>query len=99
MRDHWRAARPWVSLDDEGAEPAAGQSEPVAVLAEAELGKAVEAAIDRLPFAQREVLTLRVHAGLTFAEISEVMAAPLGTSLARMRYALANLRRILEEGA
>lgn len=99
IRDHWRASRPQVSLDDDAAEPAAPAVEPWRAIEEEARGKEVEKAIDRLPFAQREVLTLRLHAGLTFAEISEVMGAPLGTSLARMRYALANLKRLLEHEA
>lgn len=56
-----------------------------------ELARAVES----LPPAQREVVKLRIHSGLRFEEIAEVMSAPLGTTLARMHYALGHLRRAL----
>lgn len=95
VRDQWRATRPEVPLEDDSAAIAA-DPDPSRALGDAEQERAVEEAIDRLPLAQREVLTLRLHSGLSFAEISEVMGAPLGTSLARMRYALANLKKLLE---
>lgn len=54
------------------------------------------AALSRLPDEQRVVFLLREVAGLPFAEIARVMHAPLNTTKSRMRYALANLRRLLE---
>lgn len=57
----------------------------------------VEAALAALPAEQREVFLLREYAGLSFAEIAEATGAPLGTALARMRYALSKLRKELED--
>ncbi len=96
IRDHWRAGRTAVSLDEDAIESLPAHEETGGGYESLERDRRLEQAIDRLPVAQREVLTLRVHSGLTFAEISDVMGAPLGTSLARMRYALANLKKILE---
>ncbi|RLB56843.1 MAG: RNA polymerase sigma factor [Deltaproteobacteria bacterium] len=54
------------------------------------------AALSRLPDEQRVVFLLREVAGLQFQEIARIMGAPLNTTKSRMRYALANLRRLLE---
>jgi len=54
-------------------------------------------AIARLPDEQRVVLLLREAAGLPFEEIARIMKAPLNTTKSRMRYALGNLRRLLEK--
>ena len=53
--------------------------------------------IDRLPLEQREVLVLRHYANLSFREIAELTRVSLNTSLGRMRYALANVRRMVRE--
>ncbi|UAY51973.1 RNA polymerase sigma factor [Ferruginibacter albus] len=53
--------------------------------------------IDMLPEEQREVIVLRHYADLSFKEIAEIMKCNINTALGRMRYALNNLRRIMEE--
>ncbi len=53
--------------------------------------------IDQLPAAQREVLILRMYADLSFKEIAELTKVSINTSLGRMRYALLNLRKLIEE--
>lgn len=55
----------------------------------------LEAAVAGLPPAQREVVALKIDAGLTFAEIARVMGTSLHTAASRYRYALAALRRSL----
>lgn len=55
------------------------------------LGKAIQ----MLPEDQREILLLRENAELSFREIAEIVGCPLNTALARMYYALRNLRRTL----
>ncbi len=56
----------------------------------------VEAAIDTLPPEQREVVLMRHQSELTFREIAELTDVSINTALGRMRYALINLRKILE---
>jgi RNA polymerase sigma-70 factor, ECF subfamily len=56
-----------------------------------ELADDVAAALDRLPDEQREVIALKVFAGLTFAEIESVTGAALGTVMSRYRYAVERL--------
>jgi len=53
--------------------------------------------IGRLPDDQKEVVILRHYAGLSFKEIAEITDVSINTALGRMRYALINLRKIMEE--
>ena len=57
---------------------------------------ALHAAVDRLTPERREVVGLKIHHGLTFAQIGEVLAVSPDTAASRYRRALADLRRLLE---
>ena len=57
----------------------------------------LEDCIERLPPEQREVLLLRQETELTFREIAELTDVSINTALGRMRYALLNLRRMIDE--
>ncbi len=50
-----------------------------------------------LPESQREVVRMRFFEDLSFKEIAEKTNVSINTSLGRMRYALMNLRKIVEE--
>ena len=50
-----------------------------------------------LPQDQREIIILRHFADLKFREISDMLNCSVNTSLGRMRYALLNLRKLIEE--
>lgn len=63
-----------------------------APLEQEERRQAVEAALAALPEPQREVLVLKVWAGLTFPQIAQALDVPPDTAASRYRYALANLR-------
>ncbi|MDR2123116.1 MAG: sigma-70 family RNA polymerase sigma factor [Flavobacteriaceae bacterium] len=52
--------------------------------------------IDFLPYDQREVLELRFYKGLSFKEIAEETHVGINTALGRMRYAIINLRKLIE---
>jgi len=56
----------------------------------------VELALRELPVEQREVVVLRVWAGLTFAEIATTLDQSINTVSSRYRYALQALRRDLK---
>lgn len=60
---------------------------------------AIESALQQLPEPQREVLVLKVWAGLSFQQIGDLLAIPLNTAASRYRYALARLREQLAEEA
>lgn len=53
--------------------------------------------IEFLPKEQKEVLKLRHFSGLSFKEISEDTGVSINTALGRMRYALINLRKLIED--
>lgn len=57
----------------------------------------VQAALQRLPEEQREILTLKIWGEMTFREIAEVLAVPMNTVASRYRYALESLRETLKE--
>ncbi len=50
-----------------------------------------------LPEDQREIIILRHFADLKFREISNILNCSVNTALGRMRYALLNLRKLIEE--
>ncbi|MFK5972470.1 MAG: sigma-70 family RNA polymerase sigma factor [Flavobacteriaceae bacterium] len=51
--------------------------------------------IDELPADQKEVLLMRIYKDMSFKEISENTGVSINTALGRMRYALINLRKII----
>ncbi|MGY5351297.1 RNA polymerase sigma factor [Wenyingzhuangia sp. IMCC45533] len=53
--------------------------------------------IATLPEDQQQVLKMRIFMGLSFKEIADQTNVSINTSLGRMRYALINLRKIIEE--
>ena len=53
--------------------------------------------IHELPKEQKEVLVMRIYKDMSFKEISENTNVSINTSLGRMRYALMNLRKIIEK--
>ncbi len=53
--------------------------------------------VRELPPDQREVVIMRTYYDMSFKEISEMTNVSINTSLGRMRYALINLKKMLEE--
>lgn len=53
--------------------------------------------IDFLPPEQKEVVLIRYYMGLSFKEIAEQTDVSINTALGRMRYALINLRKLIDE--
>lgn len=53
--------------------------------------------IQQLPDDQREVLEMRMYKDMSFKEISEITGVSINTALGRMRYALINLRKVIEK--
>ena len=50
-----------------------------------------------LPEEQKEVLIMRMYRDMSFKEISENTGVSINTALGRMRYALINLRKLIEK--
>ncbi|GGH05313.1 sigma-70 family RNA polymerase sigma factor [Sphingobacterium alkalisoli] len=53
--------------------------------------------IQLLPDDQKEVLIMRHFCDMSFKEIAEITDVSINTALGRMRYALSNLRKIIED--
>ena len=53
--------------------------------------------IDQLPADQKEVLIMRMYQDLSFKEISELTGVSINTALGRMRYALMNMRKVIDK--
>jgi len=53
--------------------------------------------IEELPDDQKEVILLRHYGGLSFKEIADQTNVSINTALGRMRYALINLRKVIEQ--
>ena len=53
--------------------------------------------VDELPEDQKEVLLMRIYDDLSFKEISDKTGVSINTALGRMRYALINLRKIIDK--
>jgi len=53
--------------------------------------------VEFLPQEQKEVIILRHYLDLSFKEIAEQTNVSINTALGRMRYALINLRKLIEE--
>jgi RNA polymerase sigma factor (sigma-70 family) len=57
----------------------------------------VKELIKELPEDQLEVLMMRIYKDMSFKEISERTGVSINTALGRMRYALINLRKVIEK--
>ena len=53
--------------------------------------------IDDLPSSQKEVLKLRYYSNMSFKDIAEKCDISINTALGRMRYALINIRKIINK--
>jgi RNA polymerase sigma-70 factor (ECF subfamily) len=59
--------------------------------------KDVQRLIEELPEDQKEVLIMRIYKDMSFKEISEQTGVSINTALGRMRYALINLRKVIDK--
>ena len=57
----------------------------------------VRRVIEELPDDQKEVLVMRMYNDMSFKEISEKTGVSINTALGRMRYALINMRKIIDK--
>lgn len=53
--------------------------------------------IDELPADQKNVLIMRMYQDMSFKEIAERTGVSINTALGRMRYALINMRKVIEQ--
>jgi RNA polymerase sigma-70 factor (ECF subfamily) len=67
------------------------------VLVKSQIENDVRSLLLELPDDQREVVMLRHYSGLSFKEIADQTGVSINTALGRMRYALINIRKLMEE--
>jgi RNA polymerase sigma-70 factor (ECF subfamily) len=53
--------------------------------------------IEHLPQSQKDILKMRIFQDLSFKDIAEMEDISINTALGRMRYALINLRKLIEK--
>jgi RNA polymerase sigma-70 factor, ECF subfamily len=53
--------------------------------------------IDYLPENQKEILLMRIYQDMSFKEIAELKDISINTALGRMRYAVMNIRKLMEK--
>jgi RNA polymerase sigma-70 factor (ECF subfamily) len=101
--DHIRKQKKWkdVPQDEDDGRSFWDTLEADTPYADEELHRAeqrdwLDEHIQELPPEQREVLLLRQETDLTFREISDLTDVSINTALGRMRYALKNLRKMME---
>lgn len=97
IRDEVRRARRHAAATDPEVFDAlpAGRTEPTE---RPELLDTLRAAMSRLTDADREVVELRHHAGMSFKQIADLLEEPLGTLLARHHRALRKLKDLMTSG-
>lgn len=84
--EDWHADR--VGQDQENPERSARNEE---------LGRAIEAGLERLSPKHRMAITLREYEGLSYEEMAAVMRCRVGTVMSRLHHARRYLRQYLEE--
>lgn len=67
------------------------------VMSRTQVNKEVRTLVDSLPEDQKEVVILRHYVGLSFKEIAEFTNVSINTALGRMRYAILNMRKTVDE--
>src|SRR5215813_15437316 len=77
---------------DDGSEPSAGPETPETVMIERSQHQLVQETLQELPVHYREVLLLCEVEEMSYQEISETLAVPIGTVMSRLSRARAALR-------
>jgi RNA polymerase sigma-70 factor (ECF subfamily) len=92
--DYCRKQRNEIELDDTAL---IEENTPESIHCQNEMLVAIRIAIASLPFKHRQVLTLIDIENFTYAEVAEIIDAPLGTIMSRLNRARQSLRQKLKE--
>jgi len=102
--DHFRRIKQMNTISNDDYESDLFNSKKIAEdnieddMIKRQIHKDVRKMVNNLPADQKEVIILRHYAGLSFKEIAAITKVSVNTVLGRMRYALLNLRKMMEEG-
>ena len=101
--DHFRKEKQISTFSNEDYEADVFNSKKLSdatiedILVEKQIVEEVKLLIEELPDDQKQVILLRHYGGLSFKEIAEQTGVSINTALGRMRYALINLRKLIEQ--
>ncbi len=101
--DHFRKEKQISTYSNEDYEADIFNSKKLAdgtiedILVENQIVHEVKQLIEYLPEDQKQVILLRHYGGLSFKEIAEQTGVSINTALGRMRYALINLRKLIDQ--
>jgi len=70
---------------------------PESGIQRADLRKAIDAALERLPATQRQTFVLHVDGELTYREVAETLGISIGTVMSRLFYARQKLKTLLAD--
>ena len=88
--DHRRRQRPAPALPD-----GPGPADPASALERSEQTQQVRTALASLPEEQRSAISLAFYGGLTYEQVAQHQAIPLGTAKTRIRLGMRRLRSLL----
>lgn len=99
LRDHFRRQRAFENVEDLDEAVLADDFTPEAASESARLVARVRNEIARLPFGQRQVVTLVDLEGCSYSEVSEILSVPMGTVMSRLCRARQALKERLLDAA
>lgn len=94
-RDRLRAGRRQSQNAVTDLDMASGFAGPESSIIADEESRLVSAAMEQLPYEQREVVALHLSAAMTFRQIARVQSTSISTTKGRYRYGIAKLRSLL----
>ena len=74
-----------------------GDDDTLKCMSKLELENQMVELIDYLPSSQKEIIRMRIFQDLSFKDIAEMEGISINTALGRMRYALMNLRKMIDK--
>jgi len=101
--DHFRKEKQMNTLSNDDSEVDLFNSKKLSdsnieeLIIDNQIKSEIRVLINELPNDQREVVLLRHYGGLSFKEIADQTDVSINTALGRMRYALINLRKLIQE--
>ncbi len=96
VRDHKRRLRRQVAAPVEAVERVRESLDPEQAVILSEQARLLAGALAELPEEQREVVLLRLKAGIKFRDIAHMQQTSINTVLSRYRYGLEKLRSTLD---
>ncbi len=101
--DHFRKEKQMNSVSNDDTEVDLFNSKKFSdknieeIIVSSQIQSELRSLINELPTDQREVVLLRHYGELSFKEIADQTGVSINTALGRMRYALINLRKMINE--